>query len=278
MHGYNRHMAFRNSLWQYLIPLFSVGVLIWWFQLTPPGLLGKMDGIGYAVCHRIEERSFHVDGRQMPLCARCTGTFSGAFLGLMVQLGVARRRSGLPSRPWLALFGLLALLWALDGTNSYFYLLKQVGSNVISLPTLYTPNNTLRLFTGSGMGLAMALILYPVANQTFWREVDPRPALKREAIVLLLGGVYLLDLAILTEHPLVLYPIAVLSPLGALGLLVVVFALLWVMVMRGENSFECVDDLWLPLIAGLTLALLLIGGIDLLRFRLTGTWGGYPLP
>ncbi|MFN3742175.1 MAG: DUF2085 domain-containing protein [Anaerolineales bacterium] len=271
-------MGLNKRFWQSLLPVASLLVFFWWFQLTPAGLLGKMDGIGYAVCHRIEERSFHVDGRQMPLCARCTGTFGGAFIGLTVQVVVARRRSRLPSRSILAFLAFLAFLWAVDGANSYLYLLKEVGRGAISIPNLYTPNNTLRLFTGSGMGLAMALVLYPVLQQTLWRQVDSRPALSRRAIAILLGGVYLLDLAILTEHPLILYPIAIISPLGALSLLVIVFGMLWVMVMREENTFEHVRQLWLPLLAGLTLAFLLIGGIDLLRFHLTGTWGGYPLP
>lgn len=271
-------MGLSKRVWRYLLPIVSILVFFWWFQLTPPGLLGKMDGVGYAVCHRIEERSFHVEGRQMPLCARCTGTFSGAFIGLVVQGIVARRRSGLPSRATLAFLAFLALLWAVDGTNSYLYLLKEVGGGAISIPNLYIPNNALRLFTGSGMGLAMALVLYPVLQQTLWREVDSRPALSRRAIAFLLGGVYLLDLAILTEHPLVLYPIAIISPLGVLALLTIVFGMLWVMVMGNENTFEHPRQLWLPALAGLTLAFLLIGGIDLFRLRLTGTWGGYPLP
>lgn len=267
-----------SRIWRYLIPLFALGTLLWWFNLTPPGILGKMDGIGYAVCHRIDERSFHVDGRQMPLCARCTGTFSGAFIGIVAQLWLARRRAGFPSNRILAILALLALAWAVDGSNSYLFLLKQTSPTPIPIPNLYQPNNTLRLFTGSGMGLAMALVLYPVLNQTLWRRIDDRPTLTDGAALSLLASLYLLDFAILSEHPLVLYPIAILSPLGALGLLVIVFTLVWVMLMREENTFEDYRQLWLPTLAGLTLALLLVGGIDLLRFHLTGTWGGYPLP
>jgi hypothetical protein len=47
--------------------------------------------------------------------------------------------------------------------------------------------------------------------------------------------------------------------------------------MRLENTFETLPQLWMPLLAGTTLALLLITLIDLMRFRLTGTWGGFPL-
>ncbi|HEC34484.1 MAG TPA: DUF2085 domain-containing protein, partial [Chloroflexi bacterium] len=60
--------------------------------LTPQELLTKVDLVGYAVCHRIPSHSFFVGGRQLPLCARCTGTFLGALTGLLGQEVVLRRR------------------------------------------------------------------------------------------------------------------------------------------------------------------------------------------
>jgi len=33
-----------------------------------------------------------------------------------------------------------------------------------------------------------------------------------------------------------------------------------------------------PALAGLTFALVVIGGIDAVRYLLTGTWDGFPLP
>jgi hypothetical protein len=55
-----------------------------------------------------------------------------------------------------------------------------------------------------------------------------------------------------------------------------VFSIVWVMIMRQENAFEHGRQLWLPGAAGLTLAFLLILGIDFLRLSLTHTWGGFP--
>ena len=55
-------------------------VLLGWLLNTPPGLLGKADAIGYAVCHRIDLRSFHLGERALPLCARCSGMYLGAML------------------------------------------------------------------------------------------------------------------------------------------------------------------------------------------------------
>ncbi len=36
-------------------------------------------------------------------------------------------------------------------------------------------------------------------------------------------------------------------------------------------------EMWMPFRGGTTLAFLMITAIDLLRLKLTGTWGGFPL-
>jgi hypothetical protein len=53
--------------------------------------------------------------------------------------------------------------------------------------------------------------------------------------------------------------------------------MVWILMMRQENEFTSIKQMWLPFLAGMTLALLMISAIDLLRFQLTGTWGGFPL-
>jgi hypothetical protein len=75
----------------------------------------------------------------------------------------------------------------------------------------------------------------------------------------------------------VLYPIAVISTIGVLGLLSLIFGIVWIMIMRQDNTFTNVRELWLTALAGFTLAMLMILLIDLFRLQLTGTWGGFPL-
>lgn len=266
-----------NAVLRWIIPLAAILALTAWFYIAPPGILGKADAVGYAVCHRIDERSFHVFGRQLPLCARCTGEFNAAALALIFQGFVSRRRNKLPSRGILAVLVVFFLAFAVDGSNSYLYLLKQSSPGILdAIPNPYIPNNTLRLFTGSGMGIALAAVLYPVVQQTVWRESDERPALEWKSFGILTAIVLIVDLLVLTDSPIVLYPIAILSALGVLGLLTMVFSILWMIIMRTENSFNTFGQLWLPGAAGLTLALLLIIGIDLFRYTVTGTWSGFP--
>ena len=271
-------VSLKGNLMRWLVPLAALTVLAGFLFITPPGLLGKADGIGYAVCHRIDERSFHLFGRQLPLCARCTGEFDAAAITFIFLGFVSRKRSSMPLKGILVVLVLFFLAFAIDGSNSYLYLLKQTYKGFLpQIPNIYIPNNTLRLLTGSGMGIAIASVLYPVVNQTLWRDAVERPALTWKEFGRLLGIISLVDLGILSENPIVLYPVAFLSVLGVLALLTTVFSIVWVIIMRQENAFETLKQLWMPVTAGLTLAFLMISVIDLLRLQLTGTWGGFPL-
>jgi uncharacterized membrane protein len=248
-------------------------LLAGWLLGTPPGLLGKADAVGYAVCHRIETRSFHIGDRTIPLCARCTGMYLGAVLGLVYQgFTAGRKRAGMPPKLVLAVLAVLGLAFAADGLNSYLHFFP-------GAPRVYEPNNTLRLFTGTGMGLVIAAVLYPAFNQSVWRDWSPAPVISGlrslGALLLLAVG---LDLVVLTENPLALYPLALVSAAGVLVLLSMVYAILWLMVFRADSRFQHLRQLFLPLAAGLLTALVQIAAFDFIRYTFTGTWGGFPLP
>ena len=51
------------------------------------------------ICHQRPERSFHLEGRRMPVCARCTGLYLAAPLGLAGVL-LMRRRAGADDRTY----------------------------------------------------------------------------------------------------------------------------------------------------------------------------------
>jgi len=269
-------LAKRLSRW--LVPLAGILVFSYWVSITPPGIMGKMDAIGYAICHRIDERSFHIGNIQLPLCARCTGEFYAAAFTLLFLSFTSKKKSGMPGWKLGAPLIVFFLAFGIDGSNSYLYLLKQVSHGAFeNIPNLYIPNNTLRLFTGSGMGIALASMVFPAFNQSVWQTHDPSPALDWMKLGIIVGSVIVIDLLVLANIDIVLLVIGLFSTLGALSLLVIVFSMAWILIMREENAFKRLSELWIAGVAGTTLALVLITAIDLLRFKLTGTWGGFPL-
>jgi uncharacterized membrane protein len=266
-----------QTLTKWLVPIAALAALSAWIYIAPPGLMGKLDAIGYAVCHRLSSHSLFVDGIQFPLCARCTGEFNAAAIALILQGFISRKKSRLPNHGIIAVLILFFLAFAIDGSNSYLALLKQsYGSPFVKIPNLYTTNNVTRVFTGSGMGITMASVLYPMYNQTIWRVPEEKPALEWLQFGLLVGIVLLFDFGALSNLNPILYFIAILSTLGVLALLAMVFSIVWVMIMKQDNAFDYLRQLWLPIVAGLTLAFILIISIDLFRFNLTHTWTGFP--
>jgi hypothetical protein len=206
--------------------------------------------------------------------------YLGAVLGLAFLSVTYRRSAGTPPKMVIAVLGVLVAAFAVDGGNSYLYLIKTTsGGRLDFIPNLYIPNNTLRLFTGSGTGLAIAVAIFLSFNQTVWKDWNNRPVLGnfRDLGILIVLAV-VMDLLVLPEWSWVLYPAAFISVGGVLLLLTMVYAMLWTMLMRQENAFSTLGTAWLPILAGLTITLLQITLIDLFRLWLTGTWGGFPLP
>jgi len=267
---YKSASAFRLQL---LVAGFAALAFFSWLMNTPAGLLGKADAIGYAICHRIDSHSLHIGNQAFPLCARCTGIYLGALLGIVTLAVTGRGRAGgLP--PWkiVAVLGGFIALMGFDGVNSYLTLFP-------GLPHLYEPQNWLRLVTGTLNGLALGIMIYPVFNQTLWRNWTNQRVLAgfRELGGLLVLAAIVIGL-VLSDNVAVLYPLALLSVVGVVVLLTLLDTILLLMVIRRENRVEHWTGIITPLLAGFTLAIMQIGLVDAVRFSIFHTWSGLTLP
>ncbi|MEI7988133.1 MAG: DUF2085 domain-containing protein [Chloroflexota bacterium] len=251
-----------------LMILILTGIITLWLIYTPQGFLGKADAVGYAVCHRISERSLSIAGRQMPMCARCTGMYLGAMIGLIYQFLRRPKHGRLPSHNIILFMGILAFIWGVDGVNSYFHLFPSFNG-------IYEPNNVLRLLTGSGIGISAAILLFPAFNQTFWQDWKTEPAIETiQELLYLLCITLIIDGLVLLENPWILFPAAILSAIGTLFLLTMVYGMIWLIVVKRESYHLHISDAWIPLSIGLTIAIVQIGIMDWGRLWLTGTWSG----
>lgn len=177
----------------------------------------------------------------------------------------------MPSWKIILPVSIFVMLFAIDGLNSFFSLFSNGAG-------LYQPNNSLRLLTGTGMGLAIAVALVPAFNATVWKYIDPRPAFLNFRtfgfMVLIALG---LDGLILLENPVILYPLALISAAGVIILLGIVYSMVLIMVFKSENRFNKISQFSYVIIGGFTIALIQIGLLDILRFFFTGTWDGFHL-
>ena len=100
-------------------------------------------------CHQLNDRSFFLNGNQMPVCSRDTGIFIGLFAGALAMSAISlsiRKR-------WLFL-GLIPMM--IDGA--------------LQAATTYVSDNSARVVTGAIAGAAVAificmLVAMPISGQ-----------------------------------------------------------------------------------------------------------------
>jgi hypothetical protein len=129
------------------------------------------------------------------------------------------------------------------------------------------------------MGLVISAAIVPAFNQTIWTGDDPRAILDRwgkAAALLGLGAIAdgLVLLAFNYAVDWLLIPLALVSAIGVLVLLTAVYTMVWVMLLRKENALNSLRPLIPILVAGFATGMLQIALLDIVRFWLTGTWGG----
>ena len=126
-------------------------------RLDNPGQEAKMNLFAQAVytmgdieCHQIAERSYYLNGNELPICSRDVGLSIGLLTGMLIGLLYVRRIN-----PFLLAVGILPMV--MDG-----------GLQAISS---YQSNNSLRIMTGIVAGVAVALLLCEFAAR--YLEVGP---------------------------------------------------------------------------------------------------------
>ena len=91
----------------------GVGLTVWMagLMVAPAALFP----VGRFICHQRADRSFFVRGRQMPVCARCTGLYAGGTLAVPMALAAASAMASRRARR-IALVAALptAVTWSLE--------------------------------------------------------------------------------------------------------------------------------------------------------------------
>jgi uncharacterized membrane protein len=255
----------------WLITLGSLLIIGAWTLATPSGVGGKTDAVGYAICHRIESRSFSAFGHQLPLCARCTGIYLGVMTGFIVYVASGRGKV-YRFPPWKhsAVLLLSVAVIGIDGVNSYLHLILP------EFRGLYEPNNTLRLITGMYAGLAFITLVLPLFNNMMWAGTDHRRLLETwKELAGLLFLVTLVTLVTLTRLQLVLLIFGWISAFGVVLMLTLINSVMVASLLKRERQYRQIREMWLPLLAGVAMALVLIGTIDYFRYSVTHTWDGF---
>ena len=240
-------------------------------RLAHDQALTGSDWLGAGVCHRITERSFTIAGRQLPLCARCTGMYLGVALTLIVlALSGRLRRGDLPPKAILFLLVGFIGIMGIDGINSYTHFFP-------NFPHVYEPRNWLRLLTGVGTGLAMGLFIFPVLAQTLWKLDYLRPVIGSfRELVAIMAVALTAVLLLLSNQPTVNYVLAIVSVVGLVAILASINAVLLLVIFRRDGLAVRWQQTAVPIVVSITLAVGELVAMSLLRVQLIGTITGFP--
>jgi uncharacterized membrane protein len=125
--------------------------------LLPTALSASVYSVGSLVCHQLPERSFHLGGFQLPVCARCVGIYGGVAIG---ALGASVMRLTAVPRHARQILILGALPTAITVA------LESLG--------LWPTTNIVRAAAGFPLGLVAALVVTGALATLHYRDQIPR--------------------------------------------------------------------------------------------------------
>lgn len=250
------------------LPILVAAGFLAWLSLTPSGFWGKLDAVGYSICHQQAERSYFFFDQKMPLCSRCTGMYISAAAGFAI-LARKKRYSSLPPKKIMIVLGVILALFALDGVNS---LLSSLPMNFV----LYQPTNWMRLLSGAALGISFPVILLPLFHQTVWMDAVDEAAVKNfKQFAFLLSIAMGISSLVLLQQGVINAVLSVISILSVVFILTLSYSMLWIIFLKKEMRFTHFSQLWIWLTAGLGTALVQIAIFDALRYIVTGTWQSF---
>jgi uncharacterized membrane protein len=221
----------------------------------------------YGVSAQRPSHSVFLGGEQLPLEARMGGIFLGFLCAVALVIVLGRLPA---SRPPGGALGLacwtLVALTGLDGLNAFFF----DGG----LAHLYAPNTALRLLTGLGAGLGLALMSIPVVAGVVWSHPtdeaaveDPVELLAGLAVAGLVGALLLAGVGVL------LWPFALAMLAGVIVAFGVANLYLIVLATGRLRQATALAGLAGLLIGSLGLTLLELGALSGLRSLLISAFG-----
>jgi len=128
-------------------------------QAGSPGPVGEfLYTFFHRVCHQVDDRSLHIDGRPLAVCARCASIYFGFFAATLAYLFLKRFARVASSSRWLLLLGALPMV--LD-----------VGVGLIGI---HEVSNASRIVTGGLFGLASSFVLIPLIIEAVGQMLPAR--------------------------------------------------------------------------------------------------------
>ncbi|MGC4106088.1 MAG: DUF2085 domain-containing protein [Thermomicrobiales bacterium] len=227
--------------------------------LAFPGAWGtKAQSVLHGLCAQTPTHTFTFAGNALPFDGRMTGIYGGTII-TFAWLALSRRLRyyGNPPKRVIAFLAGCVVAMGVDGLNS---LLKDLG-----LWHPYPPENVLRLVTGFGTGVALAVILTWLLASSMWNFARNKPVVRSFGDLrgVAFGGMIFGTLVLSGWGPLFV-PLSALLMASAWLTLTVLMLVVVLLGLKIDERVSRMEDLHVPgavaAILGLLAMLALAGG------------------
>ncbi len=253
-----------QEYWLWAAVLAVIGVA---FFGSPGDYAATSHAVLHGLCAQTPSHTFMFGDRMLPFDARMTGIYGG----LLVTLAAIVARGGLfhygspPKRVIALLAGLVALM-AIDGFNS---LLTDLG-----LWHPYQSRNELRVATGYGTGVTLAIMLCWLLASSAWNLGSPRVAIGRFRDLLIpFVGLAVYGALLLAGPGWLHFPVSMLLVASAWITVTMLLLVIVLLALRLDSQVRQVRQLHVPVAISALLAVSVMVGLASARFWAERTFG-----
>lgn len=207
--------------------------------------------IGFAICHQLPERTFHIHDDQMPLCSRCTGIYLGFFITIVFYFFTKFIRHKKPVIPPSLPLSIISLVFMLS-------MIFNAISPIFGVPT----NNLARFITGILFGFSIPLFLIPAFNFSSKAKYDDEKIINTRNYIILLSIICGMIIPVITQNNLILLIFSYISIFGLILFILLVNASLVMIVLDKVKRIKY-SPYYYALLLGSTLT-----GVELYLFSL----------
>lgn len=226
------------------LPILAMvaGLMLGVFVIAPGGFAEKAHAVLHGLCAQRPSHTLFLGGTALPFDSRMTGIYGG-FLITFIYLAVRGRARAvlLPPRSVLVILIAFVVAIGIDGVNAFLL--------DIRLPTLYTPDNLIRLVTGLLFGVTLATLLCFLVATTVWSTgISRTPAIRdlRELLVILL---LLVPFGVIVRSGIGWFytPVAITLMLSAVTVITILVFCAWLLVSGRDRRYPALAEAQRPL-------------------------------
>lgn len=222
------------------------------FFSVPGDYVGTATAVLHGLCAQTPSHTLLFGNRPLPFDARMTGIYGGFAVTIVWMVFTGRLFSyGNPPRRVVAILTAFVVGMAIDGTNSL--------THDLGLSVLYEPGNVLRVITGYGTGIALAVAMSWLLASCLWRLSTSDSSIhSMKELAMPIAGFAIFG-GLLWWRPVWLHPAMAIALVASAWLAISILALVGVLlVSRLDDGINRIQQLHFPVATASILAIVIM--------------------